>query len=251
LTVILRCMGKVAVFLASLFLILFLSVTSVSASVLVVKKDGTISWNVLASEDALGAGVSNMNSLELKKIAQAGVENSEAKVSLSKDGDKVELNVTGASGGRSMDVTRIDGDLIEIEERPASRQIKIGIVGDKFGISEGDLTAVTNFPISVDPKNAALSVATETGERYLVVLPKDAEGALIKAKTVTKVSGDLTIDESGAGELSYGVSGQKTINVFNLLTLEIPVKATVSATTGEILFVDEPAWLKVFGFAFS
>jgi hypothetical protein len=252
-----RWLGKVIIktmvkkLLASVlfsFLVLGFSVSSTSASMLLLKKDGTVQWQILASEDTASP---KHSSLEIKQLALGQAHSSETSINLTRIDGEVKLSVTGGGENKSLDVTKVGGDLVEIEERPQARVVKIGIEDGKFSIRQESTIAVTDFPINVDSKSAMLSVVTPTGSRYLAFLPGDATESALRAKTLSKVDDTIVLSEGENGELSYQISGQRTINLFNLMNLDVPVKASVSATTGEILTRDEPMWFRVLGFMFS
>jgi hypothetical protein len=233
------------------FLILTLVFPSQAhASLVVIDKKGEVIWKVLASESALG--VPKSSEIIVKSLA-AGTPGVSSLVSLLREGDKVTLSVKEGQEEKSLDVTQLGGEIIEIEERPSARKVKIGVLGEKFLIEEEGTLALTDFPIKIDPQRAELSVVTSTGHRILPFLPKEALEVALRAKIISKERQGATIEltEGGQGELAYQIPGEKTINLLNLFKLNIPVSTSVSALTGEILFIDQPAWLRVLGFVFS
>ena len=222
------------------------------AKIVTVGKDGEIIINVLASEDSFSLTVPKKESVEVTKLGVGTGGNPEGKISLAKDGNSFKLNIVSAEGERQLDVTNIKGDLIEIEERPKVKNIKIGLLNGKFFIQEGGIQALTEYPINVDPKYAELSIETSSGKHFLAILPSEAYQTSLKAKIVSKLAvNDLIISEKKIGEVAYEIDGKKTLNFFNLLSYDVPVKVSVSALTGEILNVDQPPLLRVLGFIFG
>jgi len=239
----------------SLFAIVFIALAfvlpkDVNASLIVIDKKGEVVWNVLASEAALG--VPKSAEITVKNLA-IGTPGLNSLVSLLREGDKVTLNVKEGQQEKSLDVTEVGGEIIEIEERPQSRRVKIGVLGDKFLIEEEGTIALTDFPIKIDPGRAELSVVTASGHRILPFLPREAFEVAIRAKIISKGKEGETMQltEGGQGELAYQIPGERTLNILNLIKLDIPVSASVSALTGEILSIDQPTWLRVLGFVFS
>lgn len=245
-------MNKKKVFATlSLFTFLYVFSPTEANAALVHIKSGVMTVNVLGSESSLALGIPKKESLQIKDVASADASDT-SHVSLSQENGRFSLNVATGEGQKSMDVTDYKDSLVEIEEYDQARKIRIGIVDGKFSIMENGITAITEFPINVDPKNAQITVTAPSGVRYLAILPFEAYQGLVKARIISTIGAgvNLTISEGEKGELSYMVPGQKMINVFNLFNYPVDVNTTVSASTGEVLFVDEPIWLKVLGFAF-
>lgn len=217
-------------FLATSYLLL--ASTSAKAAFVTVNTKGQITWQVLGD-----------STLEVKSIADnIAAPNNE--ISLDNSGGKIELN--------NIDVSNLKGDLVEVVARGNSNDLKIGSSADKFTIEENGITAVTAFPITIDPIKNQLSVTTNSGSRLLSVLPYEATLSLTRGNFITKLNANgVSLTEDSIGQLQYQIAGQKNINIFNVAKVSIPVNSTVSASSGEILKIDEPAWLRVFGFLFT
>ncbi len=221
-----------------------------NASLIVIDKDGSVVWKVLATESTLG--IPKASEIKVKNLAGSTLGGNSL-VSLLRDGDKFTLSVRSGGEEKSLDVTRVGGEIIEIEERPMARMVKIGVLGEKFLIEEEGTMALTDYPIKIDPERAELSVVTSSGHRILPFLPKEAFEVALRAKVISKGREGETMElsEGGQGELSYKISGDRTLNVLNLLKINVPVRTSISALTGEVLSIEQPAWLRIFGFLFS
>jgi hypothetical protein len=233
------------------FLVLTLAFPKVAhATLIVIDQKGEVVWNVLASESTLG--VPKSSEIIVKSLA-AGTPGANSLVSLLREGGKVTLNVKEGNQEKSLDVTQVGGEIIEIEQRPSTRRVKIGVLGEKFLIEEDGTLALTDFPIKIDPLRAELSVVTDSGHRILPFLPKEAFEVALRAKIISKQKEGETMQltEGGRGELAYQIPGERTINLLNLFKIDIPVSTSVSALTGEILSIDQPTWLRILGFVFS
>jgi hypothetical protein len=228
----------------TLFLLVFLfSARETHAALLTIDKSGKIIWNVLSYESSLSVP---KNNLEVKSVT----DNQETNklISLNMEGEKVSLKVGEEN---ELDVTNVPGDLVEIEERNDVKKIEIGVIENKFSIKEGGIVALSSYPINIDPVESRLSLLTPSGKKYLAIFPHEAVQIALRSKYVSKVEGDsFNINEEGK-DISYLISGQKIINLFNVFKLGIPVTANVSASSGEILSVNQPIWLKFIGFMFS
>ena len=229
----------------------FLSATLVNASLIVVDKEGEIVWKVLSSNDSLSLGIPQRDYLEVKDIT-AGVISADAKVSLTKKDGKISLTIVTEQGEKSLDVSDWQDELIEIEERGEAQRLVIGILGDKFSLRQKGVLAVTEFPINIDPALAELSLSTPSGRRYLTLLPLEAVETALRAKVINRLpqGENLQITEETGGELAYLITGERVINLFNFFEYVVPVRTKVSALTGEILSVEQPTWLRIFGFLF-
>ncbi|MBU0998537.1 hypothetical protein KJ570_03350 [Patescibacteria group bacterium] len=238
--------------LFSTFLILFLFGLSVpvKAEILTLKKDGEIIINVLSYQDIFG--VVKNESLEIKDVLNS--ENSEIKekILLAKENGEYKLNILSNEGSKELNVTNIKGDLIEIEERPSVRNLKIGLKEGNFYLEEAGIVAVTNFPINIDSKNAEISVKTDSGEHFIAVSPVEAYQYVLRAKNISKLTGeDIVITERNLGEITYEIPGEKTLNFFGLVNYDVPVKVSVSTLTGEITNLDTEVWMRVLNFFFG
>ena len=220
------------------------------ASVVSVDKNGNIVWNVLSAEDSLG--VVKPQTLTVTSVSLANTAGSSAEISLSRLDGRVSLDVKDNGQNKSLDVSGLTGDVIDIEARPQVQSLKIGLLEDKFSLIQGDVIATTVFPISVDPKTASLSVLTDSGNRYILIFPRDAFSDAVRAKIISKLGQNgVSLLENAKGELNYHLSGVKTINIFNLATYDVPTTADISATTGEVLKIDQPVWYRLLSFLFS
>jgi len=242
---------KKSLFILSFTFFLFFFTKDAYASLLLIDKNGEIVWKVLSSQVTF-LDIPKSSAISVKNLTDSGA-NIASQVSLAKDGEKFVLSVNRGSQEKSLDVTLVSGDLIEIEERPEVRIVKIGISGSKFTIDEDNVLAITDYPIKIDAERAELSVVTETGQRILPFLPKEALETLLRAGVISRqnMTGTIELNEAGRGELTYEIPGEKDLNLVNILQFRVPVTSTVSAITGEILSVDEPRWLRIFGFLFS
>ncbi|MFC1649645.1 hypothetical protein ACFL2C_02980 [Patescibacteria group bacterium] len=231
------------IFVLSLFFVT-ISVSPVEASLVTISSSGGISINVLGEHVDKEVNVS--------KIAIA--DNSEKdKVFFSREDNSVKLSVVTENGEETLEVTDFGDDLVEIESRPDTERVVIGIDGNNYTLTQGNLKTSTDFDISIDPENARLSLATPQGIRFVSVFPKDATDLLLKSKTFSNLSEDnpIRIVENEDGFLTYEVVGIKNINVLNLIDLPIEITGYVSTSTGEIVSVDQPVWLPIAEYLFS
>lgn len=234
-----------------LILLLFSSSThSIYASLLVIEKDGQVIWQVLSEEDSTDLDIPTHSFLEIKKTAGV-TPNPTSTVELSKKDGKVTLIVTSENEKRQIDVSSEDIELVKIEERPEVQKVAIGFQDGKFNIQQKGISAITDFPIKIDPSTARLTVATQSGERFLSILPYQAVQGVLRSKIISKVDNNKLDIVEHERELQYSFSGQKIFNILNFFDYSVPVTLKVSATTGETVSIEGPVWYKVIGFFLS
>lgn len=228
----------------------FIVAPSVQASLVVIDKEGRVVINVLSAEESIELEIPRSEFLEIKNVVSETPEE-DAKISLAKVNGKATLEVSSPSGNKSLDVTNYNKEVIEIEERPEVQKLTISVSGDKFIIGQRNVFAETDYQINIDPQTARLTLETPSGLRFLSILPRQATDSVLRAKYINRIESErnLVIKEEGS-DLTYEVFGDKVLNFFNFFEYPIPVSVQVSASTGEILYVDQPIWLKVINFLF-
>lgn len=241
---------KLLVSLALFFLFLISTSGLAYASLVTIDKEGKVTINVLSAEESIELEIPRKEFLEVKDIAK-GTPDPEAKISLAKIDGKIKLNVSTSSGEKSLDVTNYKEEIIEIEERSEVERVTISVKAGKFTIEQKGVVAETDFAISINPRTARLALITSSGHRFLSILPRQATEIVLRSKYINRIGRQdrLVISEQGR-ELSYEVAGDRVINLFNIFEYNVPVSAHISASTGEILSINQPTWLKVLGFLF-
>jgi len=225
------------------FFLFFLFPSSCSASLVTVTSSGEVIQNVLSLQDGLALAVPEKKDIEVSQ--EVSDENGDEPIFLNKNDEGITLSVGEGSERKTFDISSWNEDLIEIEERQDTEKINIFVNDGKFAIEQGGFTAYTDFPINIDPVENRISLKTSSGSVFLAIFPIDAAQTVLRSKYVTRAT-QATILEKEVGTLAYEVKGEKEINLFNITKYKIPVNTQVSASTGEILSVDQPIWLKVY-----
>ncbi len=238
-------------FVTLTFFILFcLSITAAKAeSLLVVDESGEIIWKVLSSTDSISLNIPQKEDLKITDVVNFDASD-DAIISLGKEEGNISLNIDSISeGNKSLDVTNWQDNIIEVEERGETKKLTIKIIDGQFNIEQEGIAVVTSYPINIDPRKNEISVQTPSGDRFLSVLPIDAVRSALRAKVITRFTGqEASLVEGDNGELVYVLIGEKVLNVFNLLDYPVEVETKVSVLTGEIVHVEQPPWLKVLSF---
>ena len=207
------------------------------ASLINIKPDGKVIVNVLGAKDSIAMYVPKRQSLSVNG------EN----IEIFRDGETFKL----ALNDSNLDITQYQDNLIEIEETPEKERVKISLVDGKFKIEQEGIAVLTSFPIEIDPSVRQISVKTETGKKYLAILPKEASAILLRSKLVDKVDANWNLLEEQDGVLVYKLKGNKTVNIFNISKYSSEIETQVSAADGVVIGSNEPVWLKILSFFLS
>lgn len=227
-----------------LFLFFFSSFTaSVDASIIKVTKNGKIIWGILSYE--------SNNQIKIKNIASVSDKNEANEIYLKNEGDKLMLEVNSEGSIKKADVTKFEGNILEIETHKNPQNIIIYEKDGRFVINQQNYLATTSLSIILNPQDQTLSIGTSRGTSKIIVLPQEAVSGLIRANIMTDANNSIFLDENETGMLVYKIDGKKTIEIFNLLEINIPVFAEVSPTDGKLVNKIEPKWFSVLGFLFS
>jgi hypothetical protein len=222
--------------------VILLGVKPAQASILTIGKTGEVKLNVLSAQDSTTEG-------ETIAVSKSSVDMGEADMPISlfrKDGKYI-LNVAGKDGEKNFDITDYKDNVLEIEDRPSVKKIGIGLSDNQFFIEQAGIKAKTLYQINIEPQKSRITILTPTGYKFLTVLPKDALDILLMSKSISSLgeNGTISITEDSEGNLFYEVAGIKRIGVKDVYMYDAPVSAKISATSGEVLEVNQPIWLKI------
>lgn len=224
--------------------LIFIQPSVVKASLLIIKEDGEIVWKVLSEEAGVSLEIPRHSFLEVKEAVDTKPA-TDAVVSLTKDGRRINLVVLSENEMRELDVTGVSDDLVEIEERAEIQRIVIGVSDDMFSLEQKGVKALTVFPIKVDTKTAELSVKTPSGNRLLSILPFQAVETLLRSKLLSKVADNKIEIIESQRELQYQIKGEGVLDFFGIFSYPVSITSNVSASTGEILTFEAPVWYKM------
>jgi hypothetical protein len=156
----------------------------------------------------------------------------------------VQILVANGQGKQTLSVTKEDTTLIEIEERPETQRVKIGVKDGLFTLKQKEFTATTSYPLTIDASSARLSAVTQTGEKFIAILPFEAIESAMRSKILTQVDGNQFSIIEEEQELQYKIIGKKVFDILSLYQFEIPVETYVSASNGEIVKIDSSTWYR-------
>lgn len=231
-------MRKAFLLLFLLFFLVFPSVLS-AAPLLLIEENGDITVNVLSAQSQLALDPTQ-STLEIKRVAGKMPEGGD--IVLKKEGTNYNIYF-GES--RPFDITNWKEAIIQIEEKEKDKQAEVVLDNGEFVLVQSGVRASIPFPIKINPKQKKFQIETPYGDKYLAVLPLEAALISLRSRSLSKLN-ELPFDLVEENkDLVYKIYGKRYINIFNFYTLDTDVVAKVSASTGEIIFVEEPLWLKV------
>lgn len=237
---------RVALFFL-LALVVFVPVARAD-SLVNVTNAGNVVVNVLSAQDIADLAIPQSEYLKVKSAVSTAPAT--AKIALTRDGDKTLLTL---ENGESLDVSSFKSGLVEIEERSKQKHFDISTNSDGFVLTQDGLSVTTNYDIAIDPASARVSLTTPSGAKYLAIFPREALDTTLRSKVITKVSseGSMALSDRADQGLVYKINGEKVLNFFNLYKHPVSVSADVSATTAQIVSVDQPPWLYVLSYLFG
>lgn len=269
--------------------------------------------------------------VEVKTREDSPERETKKEVRVRTEDGRIKLRVGTASGETEMDVSELREDIVRVRERTEEGEIRIRARAGRLEIRQKGVSALTNFPISVNPETNELTITTPAGTRVVTVLPavavqnilasniidrilapseereateaaeleeEEEEGEVnfsgvieiagpnwviggrrvsvnnlteldegLTAGVLAKVEGTLGADGTilaweietqeevsvveRNGQLTFKIRGVKNLRFLNIFPVQAPVEAFVSTQTGEVLLVNRPFFLNLFGFLFS
>ena len=231
------------VFLLSFILFFFLSSSAFASSLLRIDKEGNLTVNVLSAQSQIALGLPRGGVLEIKKVANKMPE--EGEIVLKREGEKYSLYF---GENNSFDITNWKESVIQIEEKEENKSAEVILDNGEFALVQAGVRASIPFPIKVNPRQKKFQIETPYGDKNLAILPLEAALISLRSKSLSKLDEvPFELMEENK-DIVYRIFGKKTINIFNLYKLDTGVVTKVSASTGEIIAVEEPLWLKLLSF---
>jgi len=192
----------------------------------------------------------NLNVLGITNLALKTVSSKIEEVNLYEDNGKIVMNVGNGDRTSEMDLSGYEEEIIEIEKAREPERVSILADGSGFLIRQRGISAKTVYPLKFKSKEEEITVETESGERFVAVLPYEAVTQIIRSNIISDMEegGRVELVEREEGELAYKINGKKEISLFRFLNIPVDVSAYVSALTGKVLEIEEPVWSRVLSF---
>lgn len=221
-------------------IILFVSFTSTTQAALVTKSDNKLEVNVLGAQDS-----------NVLQTVTASVEEIINKISFDIQNNSLVLSYEDSSNSeQKIDLDNFEGEVVEIKKENDSESLYVLSKDNKVLLQQRGIVVATTYPIEIGNSLDNLTLQTNSGNRYLTILPYDAVSPLLKTNMIDELNneGKVELIELDAGELAYYIQGEKNHNLFELVSLKADVNISVSALNGKILSVDQPTWSRILSF---
>lgn len=176
---------------------------------------------------------------EVPKSVQLMAPNSHSTVKIDPkptSNKKVNVTITPQTGK----VVKESVDTVVAQGAAGQTVFKVKPKEDNIVLEQGTAQVSTNLPLQVDTQSHKLSAVVGDKPVGLSLLPTEA----LVAAGVAKPSVSLV---SSRQQLLYEVSGQKSLDIFGVWNLTLPVKVDVSAQTGAVSRVDQPLLFTLLG----
>lgn len=197
------------------------------------------------------------------------------RVDIYKDGKKLRIETRNGNtvvsvedeDGKDMGEDELeDGEEIEIESTESGK-IRIRTNLNKFFITHGLVEAQTTFPLSINTQTNELTVTTPAGTKVVTILPQQAVDNMLARNVIDRILSTLpdpsaspeSIDETELeqekielaednNELVYELEGESDERLLGLFSVKIHKKVHVSATTGDLVNVDQTLLSRILDF---
>lgn len=177
------------------------------------------------------------------------IENGTVKLKYSIVNGQVVLNVENEDG----EEVEIGDDELEELENEVEDELEdddirlVSTTNNQLALTQNQIAALTNFPLSINAETKELIITTPTGQRVVTVLPDEAVQNLIATGIINSIETppeDITTQdqlgtltgvveiETRDNEIVYKIKGNKTHLMLGIIPVTTPVTAFVSTDTG-------------------
>lgn len=175
------------------------------------------------------------------------VENSKSKINIESNNTEVKLEISDDKLKiKSKDA---DGNEIELEQKDALKKVNDSLETEgveiehatesgEFHIKNGQVTAKTELPISVDPSTKTVSVTTPGGTKEVAVLPNAAVESLLTTNTLDKQNNEIELVNVN-NDPTFKIAGIDDKKLFGIIPVALNKTVFVSASTGKITKTEE------------
>lgn len=239
-------MKKLLLSLLIINICLLISTAEVSAAAFVITTDGRVERNVLGESTTITESAKKV----AHEVAMTAV-NGVAEIALTEIENRTHVKLEIPPKQESQELSENIKNLVLIEGDDRSQNIAVDRDSNGFHISQSGVSAQTDLTVIVLPETKEIFIETSSGREALSIAPHQVISTLVMSGAINILPSDGVRLVENNGALSYIITGERTVNFFNLGNATVPVVTTVSVQTGEIQQVDQPRWLSLFGFLFS
>ena len=194
---------------------------------------------------------------ELPKTIEAETEGNKSKIKLQTQG--LTLEIKKEDGGKLTIKAHQNGGEVElssdsldsINEALQSQEIEISTTSaDTLGITSHEVTAHTQFPLSIDTETNTLAITTPAGTKDVTVLPDKAVENITQSHILSSVLSESQTESSHSAKTIislttlnnqpvFAIQGVKEKHLLGIFPIGFQKTVTVSAQTGQVLSTQE------------
>lgn len=165
------------------------------------------------------------------------IEDRKLKIKFENGKFRVEHEDEGSQSGE-LDDDDIEELEDEIEQEFEDEGIEIASSSGGLLIKKNKRSALTKFPLSINPQTNELVVTTPAGQKIVTILPDQAVENMLSKSVLSDIDEDgdeenIEIEER-VDELVYKIKGEKDHKFLGFIPLKTAITAFVSAQTGEL-----------------
>ncbi len=196
------------------------------------------------------------------------IENGTVKLKYSIENGQVVVKVENEDGEQvEIDDNELEELETDVEDELMDDDVKlVQITDNQLAITQKQIAALTNFPLSINVETKELVITTPAGQKHITVLPDEAVKNLLATGIINSIEtppSEITTQdqfdiftgvvelETRDNEIVYKIKGKKTHNILGIIPVTTPVTAFVSTDTGQTVAKQQSILTNVIDFLSS
>ncbi|MDO8497732.1 MAG: hypothetical protein Q7S61_04270 [bacterium] len=167
------------------------------------------------------------------------VEDEKLKIKYTFENGKLKINAENKQG----DEVKVSNEKLEklrenAENELEKEDVKIATREGELSVTKNKITAMSQFPLSIDPITRTLQVTTPAGVKLVTILPDQALqkmldlGVLSKVNSTETGTGEKIKIDVRNGEVVYKISGKKEHKLLGFIPIKTTKEIVISSETG-------------------
>lgn len=135
---------------------------------------------------------------------------------------------------------------VKLVTKQGEQELEVEADNELTKLKVGSDIAETKFPISVNKETGQVFVQTGNGQKEIKILPDKASETAEAAGIISKIDSiELEHATENQNEVAFKVAGVKTGRLLGFIPVQAHVETEVDASTGSVLRVQQPLWLRL------